>query len=74
MIVAFFIGYCGSGSRFVCRVICFNRVDVITWCLPFDQAHALIFAHVTLDNQVGGASAVASEELLNERKLIYLLM
>lgn len=53
-------------------MICFGLVDAITWCLPFDQAHALLFAHVTLVDRVGGASA--SEELLKEKMLIYLQM
>lgn len=56
-------------------MICFGLVDVITWCLPIDQAHALtLFAHVTLVYRVGGASALASERLLKKKTLIYLQM
>lgn len=55
-------------------MICFDLVDVITWCLPIDQAHALFFAHVTLVYRVGGASALASEKLLKKMTLIYLQM
>lgn len=54
--------------------MCFGLVDVITWCLPFDLAHALLFAHVTLVYWVGGTSTLASEELLKKKTLIYLQM